>query len=38
LGPHLLLGAGAREKFENVLKGLEDGALAPVVMIAQRSS
>jgi MPBQ/MSBQ methyltransferase len=37
LGLHLLLGAGAREKFENVLRGLEEGALAPVVMIARRS-
>jgi hypothetical protein len=31
-----LLGAGAREMFENILKGLEEGALAPVAMIARR--
>jgi len=36
LGAHLLLGAGAQEKFENILKGLEEGALAPVAMIARR--
>lgn len=38
LGLHLLMGAAARVKFENVLKGLEDGAIAPVVMIARRSA
>lgn len=36
LGLHLLLGPAARESFENVLKGLEDGSIAPVVMIARR--
>jgi len=36
LGAHLLLGPGAREMFENVLKGMEEGALAPVAMIARR--
>lgn len=35
VGLHLLLGPGARTKFENVLKGLEGGSLAPVVMIAR---
>jgi MPBQ/MSBQ methyltransferase len=38
VGLHLLLGPTARDKFENVLKGLEDGALAAVAMIARRSS
>ena len=37
LGLHLLLGPAARVKFENVLRGLEEGALAPVVMITRRS-
>ena len=36
LGIHLLLGPGAREMFENVLRGMEEGALAPVAMIARR--
>ena len=36
LGTHLLLGPGARVMFENVLKGMEEGALAPVAMIARR--
>jgi MPBQ/MSBQ methyltransferase len=36
LGAHLLLGAGAREMFENILKALVEGALAPVAMIARR--
>lgn len=35
VGLHLLLGPEARTKFENVLKSLEDGSLAPVVMIAR---
>jgi SAM-dependent methyltransferase len=35
VGLHLLLGPEARTKFENVLKGLEEGALAPVIMIAR---
>jgi ubiquinone/menaquinone biosynthesis C-methylase UbiE len=36
LGIHLLLGPTARDMFGNVLQALEDGAAAPVVMIAQR--
>jgi ubiquinone/menaquinone biosynthesis C-methylase UbiE len=36
LGTHLLTGATSREKSENMLAGLEGGAIAPVVMIARR--
>lgn len=36
LGLHILLGPTARERFENVQKGLEEGAIAPVVMIARK--
>ena len=36
LGIHLLLGPTARERFANVQQGLEEGALAPVAMIARR--
>lgn len=35
VGLHLLLGPEARTKFENVLKGLEEGSLAPVIVIAR---
>jgi SAM-dependent methyltransferase len=38
LGLHLLMGATARAKFQNMLHGLEQGAIAPVVMIARRSA
>jgi ubiquinone/menaquinone biosynthesis C-methylase UbiE len=38
VGLHLLLGPQARVKLENVLKGLEDGSLAPVIMIARRAA
>ena len=37
LGLHLLMGANAREKFQNMLANLEDGTIAPVVMIARRT-
>lgn len=37
LGLHLVLGATGREKFQNLLAGLERGAVAPVVMIARRA-
>lgn len=37
IGLHLLLGPEARLKFENMLKALEDGSLAPVIMIARRT-
>lgn len=36
LGIHLLMGEGARLRFENTLAGLESGAIAPVVMMARR--
>jgi len=36
LGIHLLLGPTARERLENVMMGLEEGAIAPVVMIARK--
>jgi SAM-dependent methyltransferase len=36
LGTHLLIGPTAKERFENVLRGMEEGAIAPVVMIARK--
>lgn len=36
LGTHILLGPTAKERFENVMKGMEQGAIAPVVMIARK--
>ena len=36
LGLHLVIGDG-RRKFENVLRGLENGAISPVVMVARRT-
>lgn len=36
LGTHILLGPTAKEKFENVLMGMEAGAIAPVMMIARK--
>ena len=36
LGTHILMGTTTREKARNVLAGLEDGALAFVLMIARR--
>jgi SAM-dependent methyltransferase len=36
LGIHLLMGQAARTKLENMLHGLEHGAVAPVVVIARR--
>jgi len=38
LGTHILLGPTAKEKFENVLKGMEEGAIAPVMMIVRKRS
>jgi hypothetical protein len=32
------MGASAREKFQNMLANLEDGAIAPTVMIARRTA
>lgn len=37
-GLHLLMGANAREKFQNMLANLESGSIAPVVMIARRAT
>ena len=37
LGLHILMGATAREKSQNMLANLESGAIAPVVMVARRS-
>lgn len=36
LGLHIVIGATAREKFQNMLAGLESGAIAPAVMVARR--
>jgi MPBQ/MSBQ methyltransferase len=36
VGLHLLMGPTAREKLTNVLHGLEDGAIAAIVMLARR--
>jgi SAM-dependent methyltransferase len=36
LGLHIVMGATAREKFQNMLAGAEAGAIAPTVMIARR--
>jgi SAM-dependent methyltransferase len=38
LGLHIVMGASAREKFQNMLANLEDGAIAPTVMIARRTA
>jgi SAM-dependent methyltransferase len=38
LGLHILSGATAREKFANMLANLENGSIAPVVMIARRGT
>ena len=37
LGLHLLIGPSAKERFANLLQALEEGALAPVVMMVRRS-
>ena len=37
LGVHLIMGAGAAEKFRNVLINIEAGRIAPVQMIASRN-
>lgn len=36
LGLHLLMGTNTREKFQNVLAGLEGECICPVVMVARR--
>jgi hypothetical protein len=36
LGIHLILGAGAPEKFRNMLANIEAGQIAPILMIATR--
>lgn len=36
LGLHLLMGANARLKFQNMLANLERGAIARVLMLARR--
>jgi SAM-dependent methyltransferase len=38
LGLHILMGANAREKFQNMLANIESGAIAPTLMIARRES
>ena len=38
LGLHIVMGATAREKFQNMLANLESGAIAPTVMIAKRAA
>jgi ubiquinone/menaquinone biosynthesis C-methylase UbiE len=38
LGLHIVMGATAREKFQNMLAGLENGSIAPVLMVAQRAA
>jgi SAM-dependent methyltransferase len=37
LGLHIVMGASAREKFQNMLAGIESDALAPTLMIARRA-
>jgi MPBQ/MSBQ methyltransferase len=37
LGPHLVMGSTARVKLGNLMKAVEQGAVAPVVMIARRT-
>jgi len=38
LGLHIVMGATAREKFQNMLANLENGAIAPVIMLARRGA
>jgi MPBQ/MSBQ methyltransferase len=38
LGLHVLMGESARTKFQNILINLEQGCVAPVVMIARRAA
>jgi hypothetical protein len=38
LGLHVLMGGAARAKFENILFNLEQGFIAPVVMMARRAA
>ncbi len=38
LGPHLVMGASAPQKFKNMQINMEKGRIAPVLMIAHRSS
>jgi MPBQ/MSBQ methyltransferase len=38
LGLHIVMGATARDKFQNMLANLESGAIAPTVMIAKRAT
>jgi SAM-dependent methyltransferase len=37
LGLHIVMGATARQKFQNMLANVESGAIAPTVMIARRA-
>jgi MPBQ/MSBQ methyltransferase len=37
LGFHVLLGANARKKIENMIRNLEEGRAAPIIMIARRA-
>jgi ubiquinone/menaquinone biosynthesis C-methylase UbiE len=37
LGLHIMMGANAREKFQNMLANIESGAIAPTLMIAKRA-
>jgi SAM-dependent methyltransferase len=36
LGLHIVMGAGTREKLQNMLANIESGAIAPTLMIAKR--
>jgi SAM-dependent methyltransferase len=38
LGLHIVMGASAREKFQNMLANLESGAIAPTLMLARRAA
>jgi hypothetical protein len=38
LGLHIVMGATAREKFQNMLANVEAGAIAPTLMIARRAA
>ncbi len=36
LGPHIIMGTTAREKFQNINRNMETGRIAPVLVIARR--
>lgn len=36
LGPHIIMGTTAREKFQNINRNMESGRIAPVLVLARR--